>query len=212
MEKFELNYLRSSITFIIVLFIFNTSFAEDSSKCKEIKNKKIEIEEIISPDQSIRKLKKELLDEALMEAVKETVGVKIKSYEGIHLEENNENTNDSYKNLTSAKTKGLIQSYEVEQQIVSQGNLNILKLTVFARICIPKEEFNKDTVAIGNFSFENNESYNPARDLLASIFPTDNTKYYLANGHAKNVYHDILISGMAKVYSSESSKLEAKEN
>jgi hypothetical protein len=209
-----MNYLKFAIFFFssFLLFLPKSLTAENvNDNCQEIKEKIIEIEEIISPNQSLRALKTELTDQALMEAVKETVGIQVRSFEGSHIEAINYEETDSYKSLISSKTKGLVKSYEVTQEIITKGNLNILKLIVSAKICIPNENFLKETVAIGNFRFQDSSNYIPARNLLSSLFPTENEKYYLAAGHATETYHDIEISGSADVSTSVSSKIEAQQ-
>ena len=107
------------IFFILVLIIFPSSefvygiqtnsknVSESTGNCREIRTVEVEGREFIGQNAKYRKLKKELIQQCLVDAVKQTLGTQIRSNIGMSTTQNNDDLSEKYQELSSDKASTL---------------------------------------------------------------------------------------------------------
>lgn len=171
-----------------------------SGQCKEIKQVKVSGKEFIHEGERYLKVKNRLVDQLLLDAVSQTIGLEIKRLSQLTINANSERgevkLTDEFKEITIDKARGYINSYYIPEQSESIKNvrdLPVLELALVADVCVPDTYRLPDIVMIGAFKFENYD-IEGVNEFVSSLF-LNNPRYQLAEGSPKTTYYDWLITG-----------------
>ena len=171
-----------------------------SGQCKEIKQVKVSGKEFIHAGERYLKVKNRLVDQLLLDAVSQTIGIEIKRLSQLTVNTKNEGgelkITDEFKEITIDNAKGYINSYYIpdhSESIKNMGGLTVLELVLVADVCVPDTHSLPEIVMIGAFKFGNHD-IEGVNDFISSLF-LNNPKYQLAEGNPKTTYHDWLITG-----------------
>ena len=191
--------LFSKVSLLIGVFVFsfffNILYAEES-KCKNVLTKQVTAREYLRENDSYSKVKQSVINQALTEAVKQAIGTEIREFTGMHLAQQGDKESEGFKELSVAKSKGLIKSYDIlEEKVVNLDSGKVLELTIKTDVCIPEKGSMKDIALIGDFLLPDGQTYEALRNVLASVFSNKSDKFTLGSGHPNTDYHDILITG-----------------
>jgi len=167
--------------------------------CKKIKQVTVNGKEFMHTGERYLEVRNRLVDQLLLDAVSQTIGIEVRSFSQLTINESIENKKkrNGFKDLTVAKAKGYINSYHVppdgEVIIDKKGNLNILELSLTVDVCIPEIHDLQKIIMMGSFKFDNH-NLKGATEYISSLF-LNNRKYLLVGGNPENTYHDWIISG-----------------
>ncbi|MBT4290757.1 MAG: hypothetical protein HOJ48_13515 [Desulfobacula sp.] len=166
--------------------------------CKKIKQVTVSGKEFIHTGERYLEVKNRLVDQLLLDAVSQTIGIEVRSFSQLTINESKENEKkkNGFKELTVAKAKGYINSYHVppDGEIINKkGDLNILELSLTVDVCIPEILDLQKIIMIGSFKFDNH-NLKGVSEYISSLF-LNNRKYLLVGGNFENTYHDWIITG-----------------
>lgn len=183
---------------------------QKNTKCKEIRTAEVEEKEFIQPGVKYMDLKKSLVQQALLEAVKQTLGTEIRSNVEMQSTQVNENIKDAHNELSMEKAKGFVQSYDVlketHEEAKQAGGTGTLSILVKANICIPDKQNMQEIVAFGDFLIDK-QNDDSMRSVMMSVFPKSE-KMVVSPKHSNETFHDIKVQGQVMNVSVDAVKSE----
>jgi len=183
------------LNFIGLLFLSFTCSAAQKHDCKEIIDTKVQSREFITGNVGYGELKKQVIQQALLDAVKQTLGTEVRTHSGMKLQSDDGVESERFRELTAEKAKGFVKKYKItKEDIVDKGAITLLEIAIDASICIPKRTEVKELVVMGDFFIDDQNSIK-FKKVMMTGFPQKNKYYSLVAGKPDEVFHDIRIQG-----------------
>ena len=164
--------------------------------CKEIRQAEVSGKEFVQPGSKYQDLREAIIQQCLMDAVKQTLGTEIKRNVGSSESVVNDKITDKFDELTVEKVRGYVDSYDVAREdLVQKGNMTLLEIELAVNVCVPDESQIQQVVVGGDFLGPDGNRSEELRTMFFSHFPTHSKKIQLASYAEGQGYRDIVISG-----------------
>jgi len=168
-----------------------------ANRCAEVRKIQVSGKEFVNEGDSYARIKQELVNLLLVDAVRQTVGIEVKKRSRSDIRLANNRLNEEFKELSVEKARGYIDEFSIVQdKVVQEGGKNLLSITLEAEVCVPQNRFLREVVAIGDITWpaQGNAVFHHARDLVAAAY-FENPRFNLIKGDPKDEYYDWLVTG-----------------
>lgn len=177
--------------------VVDTQKSYIANYCAEVKKTQVSGKEFINDGESYVKIKQELVKALLVDAVQQTVGFEIKKRSSSRLKLTNNRLDEEFKELNVEKARGYIDEFSIMQdKVVQEGGKNLLSITLDVDVCVPKNRFVREVVAIGDITWpkQGNLVFKQAHDLVSTAY-FENPRFDLIKGDTKDEYYDWIMTG-----------------
>jgi len=185
----------SLLVALVISGVATCAVAAGPHECAEIVDTPVQNREFIRPTDNYGDLKNKVLQQSLLQAVKQTLGTEVRTRSQFAVEATDGEESERFKELSAEKARGYIESYRItKEDIVSEGSISLLELEVVARVCVPKDEVTRQAVLIGDF-VANDQPSEPMRQLLAAMFSRESNHFVVLPSDPDGTMTDIVIAG-----------------
>ena len=188
---------KSIAILIIFLFLVIPNPASASQEnCKEIRQAQVQGKEFIQKGDKYKILRESIIQQCLLDAVKQTLGTEVRRNVGQSEKVVNDQITDKFDELTIEKVRGYISSYKIiREDITEKGAITLLEIDLEANVCVPNESQLQQVVVGGDFYDLRGSRSDKLRMVFLSFFPDSNKKLQLASYADGGGYRDIIVSG-----------------
>lgn len=168
-----------------------------ASSAPETRKVQVTGREFINAGDSYSKVKQALVNELLMDAVRQGVGIEIRKRTSSSMTLADNRLSEEFKELNIEKARGYISEYAIAQEkVVEEGGRSLLIVVIDAEVRVPKNRIMREVVAIGDITWpaQNNAVLKQAGDLVATAY-FDNPRFDLIKGDPEKEYHDWVMTG-----------------
>lgn len=166
------------------------------ANCKEIRQAQVSGKEFVQEGSKYQELRELIIQQCLLDAVKQTLGTEIKRNVGSSESMVNDKITDKFDELTVEKVRGYIDSYDVvREDLVEKGKMTLLEIDLAVNVCVPDESQIQQVVVGGDFLGPDGNQAEDLKAVFFSHFPTGSKKLQLASYPEGGGYRDIVITG-----------------
>ncbi len=192
-------YQRAAVAVALLLLtpVATSTVWADEVQCARTSPATVSMRDLLPDPGQYGVVREKIVGMALAEAVREAVGAVVKSRTTVTTLLSGDTMTDSMKELLAQKSGGRIQSYKVKGEAVESGSdpgERFLRLDIDAVVCVPDLHTIPTIVAVGSFTGLDGRELAALRPLVMAALP-DSTSLVLADGSAKESYHDVLVTG-----------------
>jgi hypothetical protein len=167
--------------------------------CASVEQVEITGREFVNAGVGYQKLKSNLIDSLLKQAVEQVLGKQITANSRSELAVRNQDLEESLRTMTVERARGFVTGYEVRppgEELLELGGATIMQMTLTADVCIPDSRGATYIVAIGEILSGDGSPAPPAivETLVAEITknPRLSTVRLPVESH---IYYDFLLTG-----------------
>lgn len=191
-----LNKLCKAIFLLFFFIVTTNNAAADQPNCKELRRARVSGKEFVQKDSKYQKIKDSIIQQCLLDAVKQTLGTEVRRNTGQSERVVNDKFSDKFDELTIEKVRGYINSYNiVREELTQKGSITLLEVDLEADVCVPDESQLQQIVVGGDFYDLRGSPSGKLRTIFLSFFPGNNQKLQLASYAEGQGYRDIIVSG-----------------
>jgi len=166
-----------------------------NEKCKEIRQAEVEGREFLAPNSKYGDLKSAIVQQGLIDAVKQTLGTEIRHRASLATTQTDDQVSDRHKELSYEKARGNVRSYKViKEDVQKMGEAMVLVITMSVEVCVPDESQLQSMVSVGEFKMQDGRREPNMRPVMEASFPASE-QFVLAPGDNEEIPYDILVSG-----------------
>lgn len=189
----------SSLAYLPVLLVLglcsSPSHVSAASLCKEVRQAEVEGREFLQPNAKYNELKTRVLQQCMVDAVKQTLGTEVRHRASSSTTMNNDQASDKFNELSYEKAKGSVLSYKVvKEDIQKMGEMMVLVIKVTADICVPDESELQTIIKVGSFKMPGGRENPSMYSIMEAAFPA-NRKFVLMPASREDIPYDILLTG-----------------
>lgn len=166
--------------------------------CKSIESVEVAGREFIQQGSNYQQVKNSVINSVLQQAVEQVLGKQITANSRSELKVRNEELEESLRTLNVERARGFISSYKIAppgEELIQQGGMNLMQLTVIADVCIPEYRGASYVVAVGEFKDRAGTIQSLVPDIVVASI-TSNTKFAAIRlPVSSDTYYDYVISG-----------------
>ena len=161
--------------------------------CRDELDTVVAMHDYLQRGEHVTQLRRRLLDQATSEAVRQSVGVKVRSNTAAEFFSSDTHESEKFAQRMISQSKGFVR-YEVEQENTGQDNRGQwLWVRITAHVCVPKDPLAlKEVVRIDQAVTARGEDIPEFRDILESVFSSTKA-FSMAN--ANEAFADVVIRG-----------------
>lgn len=166
--------------------------------CQSIESIEVTGREFIQQGSSYQQVKSSVINSVLQQAVEQVLGKQITANSRSELQMHNEELEESLRTLNVERARGFISSYKIAppgEELVQQGGMNLMQLTVIADVCIPEYRGASYVVAVGEFKDRAGTVQPLIPDLVVARITSDTKFAAVRLPVDSDTYYDYVISG-----------------
>ncbi len=167
-----------------------------ANRCAETKPIRVAGREFIRDGDSYDKIKQQVINALLVDAVRQVAGIEIKNHFSSRISVTNNKLDEEVRSLNVEKARGYINKFSIaHEDVLHEGGTSLLSVVLDATVCVPANRFIREIVAIGDItSPEGKVMFDSARDLIATAY-FENPRFDVTKADPKDAYHDWLLTG-----------------
>ena len=166
--------------------------------CQSIESIEVTGREFIQQGSSYQQVKSSVINSALQQAVEQVLGKQITANSRSELTVHNEELEESLRTLNVERARGFISSYKIApsgEELVQQGGMTLMQLTVLADVCIPEYRGASYVVAVGEFKDRAGTTQPLIPDIVVAQITSDTKFAAVRLPVSSDTYYDYVITG-----------------